>query len=74
MQPLIEFNKGDRLKIIYVNCGFGLRNRLIEFGLFDGVQIEIVSNDRICPILVKVMGSKIALGRGEASKIYGEAI
>jgi len=74
MQNLINFKKGDRLKIKCVNCGRNFKCRLIDLGLYDGAEIEIVKNDNFGPLLIKVFDSKIALGRGEATKIYGEKI
>ena len=74
MKNLTEFNKSDNIKICYVSCGQNFRRRLSELGLFDGAEIEIIKNDRWGPIIVKIFESKIALGRGEAQKIYGNKI
>ena len=74
MQNLINFKTGDRLKIKCVNCGHNFKCRLIDLGLYDGAEIEIIKNDNFGPLLIRVLDSKIALGRGEAAKIYGEKI
>ena len=71
-RPLPEFKKGDKVRIECVECGHGFRNRLCDLGLFDGSEVEIVKNDKFGPLIIKILDSKIALGRGEASKIYGE--
>ena len=73
-QPLVSFKEGDKVKIGCVECGPNFKNRLCELGLFDDSEIEIVKNDEFGPLIVKILDSKIALGRGEASKIYGEKI
>jgi len=73
-KSLIQFKQGEKVKIGYVTCGRNFRNRLCELGLFDGSDIEIIKNDEFGPIIVKIFDSKIALGRGEAAKIYGEKI
>ncbi|MFH1427875.1 MAG: ferrous iron transport protein A [Patescibacteria group bacterium] len=71
-QSLIKFQKGDKVKIKCVKCGQGLKNRLCDLGLFDGSEVEITKNDKYGPLIIKILDSKIALGRGEANKIYGE--
>jgi len=74
MRTLIEFEKGDRVKIKCVKCGQNFKRRLGELGLFDGAEIEIAKNDKFGPLLIKIFDSKIALGQGEAGKIYGKKI
>lgn len=74
MKPLISFKNGDKLKIKCINCGLNFKCRLIDLGLYDGAEIEIIKNDNFGPLLIKIFDSKIALGRGEALKIYGEKI
>jgi len=74
MKNLTEFNKGDTIKIRCISCGQNFRRRLSELGLFDGAEIEVIKNDKWGPIIVKIFESKIALGRGEAQKIYGNKI
>ena len=72
--PLNEFKQGDRVKIKSLECGQNLRKRLMELGLYDGSEIEIVKNDNFGPLIIKIFESKIALGRGEAQKIYAQKI
>jgi len=73
-QLLTDFEEGDKVKIEYVECGRNFKNRLCELGLFDGSEAEIIKNDKFVPLIIKILDSKIALGRGEASRIYGEKI
>ena len=72
MKNITEFKKGDRIKIKYIECGQNFKRRLVELGLYDNTEIEIIKNDQFGPLVIKIFDSKIALGRGEASKIYGE--
>lgn len=74
MKKISEFQKGDMVKIICLECGRNLQKRLTELGIFLGADLKILKNDRFNPILVKVFDSKIALGPSEANKIYGEKI
>ena len=74
MKCLNEFKKGEKIKISRLDCGHNFNRRLTELGLFDGAKLEVVKNDNFGPIIVKIFDSKIALGQGEAGKIYGEKI
>lgn len=74
MQKINEFKKGDRVKILCVECGKNIQKKLTELGIFLGADLEIIKNDRFNPVLVRVFDSRIALGPGEANKIYGEKI
>jgi len=71
---LSEFKKGEKVRIIEINCGREFGRRLCDLGLFEDTEIEIIKNDNFGPIVIQILNSKIALGRGEASKIYGEKI
>jgi len=74
MQILTEFKKRDKLKIKHLDCGYGFKRRLAELGLFESVEVEIIKNDNFGPLIIKIFDSKIALGRGEAQKIYAQKI
>jgi Fe2+ transport system protein FeoA len=73
-KSLIDFKAGERVRIECVDCGMNFRRRLIDLGLFDGAEVEIIKNDEFGPLILKIFNSKIALGRGQAAKIYGEKI
>ena len=73
-KQLSDFKKGEKAKIQKIDCGRDFSRRLCALGLFDGIEVEIIKNDNFGPIIIKILNSKIALGRGEASKIYGEKI
>jgi len=73
-KSLAGFRAGEKVKITCVNCGPGLKNRLGELGLYDNSELEIIKNDGSGPIIVKILNSNIALGRGETKKIYGRKI
>lgn len=49
--------------------GRGFISRLAGMGISVGCQLEILQNAARGPLLVRVRDTRIALGRGEASKI-----
>ena len=71
---LIDFQEREKVKIGTIHSGLNFKRRLSDLGLFDGAEVEIIKNDKFGPLVIKIFNSKIALGRGEAYKIYGEKI
>ena len=49
--------------------GHGACKRLNELGLVPGTSIEVVNKISSGPIMIRVKGSKLALGRGLANKV-----
>ena len=49
--------------------GRGFASRLAGMGVSVGCQVEVLQNSAYGPLLVLVRDTRIALGRGEASKI-----
>ncbi len=71
---LSQFKKNEIMEILEIHCGKNLVKRLCALGLFEGAEIEIIKNDNYGPIIIQILNSKIALGRGETNKIYGKKI
>ncbi len=46
-----------------------VRCRLLDMGLVPGTRVKVINNQNRGPILVEVRDSKMALGRGLASRI-----
>ena len=44
--------------------------KLSSMGLSKGVEIEVVKNDHLGPVILDVSGNKIIIGKGIAQKIY----
>ncbi|MET1159551.1 MAG: FeoA family protein [Thermoprotei archaeon] len=70
--PLETLPPGARAKIIQVIGGHGIVHRLYQMGLTPGALVEVVSNYGRGPIVLRVMGVEIAIGRGIARKILVE--
>ncbi len=69
---LSDMQPGKKARIIYLQEGNEINRRLASLGFTPGVDIEIVQNFGRGPMIVTVRGTRIALGRGEAAKIFVE--
>lgn len=65
---LDSLNVGQKGIVSTIAGGRMASKRLYEMGFNRGSQVQVVKND-IGPIIVCLAGSKIALGKGLASKI-----
>lgn len=69
MVSLDEVPEGAKAVVVDVaGWGHGLRKRLLEMGLVPGTTVEVLRNNR-GPLIVKVRGATVALGRGLAKKV-----
>ncbi len=66
--PLAMAKVGEELRLKSIHGGEKLVHRLTALGLTPGVTFSIVQ-DNGGPLLVSVMDSRIALGRGMAQKV-----
>ena len=64
---------GARARVVRIDAGIRAVRRIIEMGLTPGAEIEVVMSYG-GPILVKVRGTVIAIGRGIARKILVEPL
>lgn len=60
---------GKKVLIQEIAGGANVKKRLSDLGIYNGVEVEVVRNDFSGPMIIKVLASKIVLGRGEAHKI-----
>ena len=68
-RPLSDIKAGEKVKLVYVDAGHGLRGRLTALGLVPGTILTVINNDRPGPFIVSVKNTKVMLGRGMANKI-----
>jgi Fe2+ transport system protein FeoA len=66
---LEQLAAGTRAVVSELRGGRGFASRLAGMGIPVGCQIEVLQNPAHGPLLVLVRDTRIALGRGEASKI-----
>ena len=67
--PLAFLPENKYATIVEVIGGRGFVRRLYELGFTPGTEVKILSSSSPGPILVDIRGTRIALGRGIATKI-----
>jgi ferrous iron transport protein A len=68
--PLSELSVNEHATILSFLSGRGEINRLAALGLTPGAEVDMTQNYGHGPLIVTVRGTRVALGRGEAMKIY----
>ncbi len=71
--PLTMVSPGERVTLVEIMSGRGVRHRLTELGLIPGVELKVVQ-DEGGPLLLAVHDSRLALGRGMAHKIMVQTV
>lgn len=66
--PLSMAAPGERLMLVEIMAGKGLRHRLTELGLTPGVEFQVLQSEG-GPLLLAIHNSRLAIGRGMAQKI-----
>jgi len=70
---LDEVPPGRRARVVRIEAGTRALRRLVEMGLTPGTVVEVVA-DYGGPILVRVRGTVLAIGRGMARKVLVELV
>jgi len=66
---LVDVPEGKTAIVKALHGGYGALLTLREMGINEDSVIKIVRKPMIGPIIVEVNGTKIAIGRGLASKV-----
>ena len=67
---LSELAPGGAGLVLQLDGGQGLVGRLAALGFTPGSVVRVLRNDGHGPLLVQVMDSQIALGRGQAARVW----
>ena len=65
--------QGAVVTVKQIVAGRGLRRHLANLGLLPGVRLEVLRGSMHGPVIVRVKGSKVMLGRGMAHGILVDA-
>jgi len=75
MVNLVQLPAGKQGKVISIEGGTGLKNKLFNLGIREGVMIKKITGIfSHGPVVIKISQTEIALGRGMASKIFVEPV
>jgi Fe2+ transport system protein FeoA len=67
--PLSAMHTGEHCIVVELTGGRGMLSRMASLGFTPGAEITVVQNFGRGPLIARVRDARIALGRGEASKI-----
>jgi Fe2+ transport system protein FeoA len=70
--PLSALRTGERGVVTSLSGGRGLLSRMASLGFTPGAEVTVVQNYGRGPLIARVLEARIALGRGEAGKVYVE--
>ncbi len=69
---LCQLSAGELGHIRRIRGGHTFTTRMATFGFTPGVEVEMLQNYGQGPVIVKVRGARVALGRQEARRILVE--
>jgi len=68
--PLLDLRAGEEATVIALDGGRGCTARLAALGFTPGVAVTVVRNPGYGPIIVSLLDTQIALGRGQAMGVH----
>ncbi len=71
---LATVKSGGRVRISSISGRRGLRQRLYDLGLYEGATMNILKNDISGPIILRVLDSRIVVGRKQAHRIMVDIV
>jgi len=69
-KSLIELAAGEQGVVEYLDMGHGFCRRLAALGFTPGGTVQVVRNHNHGPIIVSLLDTQFALGRGQATKVH----
>jgi ferrous iron transport protein A len=69
LKSLADLPTGTRTVVHTLQGGREFVSRLSALGFTSGTEVKVVQNYRHGPLIVLVRGTRVALGRGEASRV-----
>jgi len=69
---LTELSVDNHATILAFNFGASEATRLVSLGFTPGAEVSMAQNYGYGPLIVTVRGTRVALGRMEAGKIFVE--
>jgi ferrous iron transport protein A len=67
---LSVLHAGEHGEVVRLTGGRGILSRMTALGFTPGADVTVVQNYGRGPLIARVREARIALGRGEAGRIY----
>ena len=67
--PLADLAPGEQATVVNLVGGAGFVGRMSALGFTPGANVQVVRNAGHGPIIVSILDTQIALGRGQARKV-----
>ncbi|MFP3896977.1 MAG: ferrous iron transport protein A [Anaerolineales bacterium] len=68
--PLSHLRAGESGIVLRLRGGRGFVGRMAALGFTPGATLHVARNSGRGPIIVDVLDTQIALGRGQANRVY----
>lgn len=68
--PLSVLQPGEQGVVVAMDGGRGLLCRMTALGFTPGTEVTVLQNYGRGPLIARVRDARIALGRGEADRIF----
>ena len=70
--PLSTVPSGREVTLVSVEGGRGLRARLTDMGLSEGMRLRVIHSHRPGPCIILAGGTRLVLGHGMAQRVMVE--
>jgi ferrous iron transport protein A len=67
---LSALHAGEHGEVIELAGGHGMLSRMTALGFTPGADVTVVQNYGRGPLIARVRDARVALGRGEARRVY----
>lgn len=67
--PLSSISAGKTVKVVAIDAGHSLKNRLAALGVLTNSVFRVLRNEGAGQMIVGIKNSKVVLGRGASGKI-----
>ncbi|NMC52736.1 MAG: ferrous iron transport protein A [Chloroflexi bacterium] len=74
MMPLSMVNQNQEVKLVAIQGGLKMKQRLADLGLNIGMSIRVLKKASGGPMIIAVKESRLALGWGMANRILVEPL
>lgn len=72
MKQLSQMEIGQGFRVIRIRCAEAERKRLYDLGMTLGISVYVIGKAPFGgPTLIAVRGYRLALGKGQAQRIWG---